>query len=91
MGGNGDVARRARYATKVVGLLHEKRELKGELGFSGSAGRHALAFGRPRGRGVMTIPLADDFPHDAGRDPTAEDGVEFGVTRRERFVGIGQE
>ena len=40
---------------------------------------------------MTTIPLADDFPHDAGRDPAAEDGVEFGVACHEGFVRIGLE
>lgn len=39
----------------------------------------------------MMIPFADNFPDHAGRNPTSEDGVEFGVACCEGFIGIGQE
>lgn len=40
---------------------------------------------------IRTIPLANDLPDHGGRNPTAENGVEFGVTCREGLIRDGQE
>lgn len=90
MGGDRDVAGGARYTTEVGGQLYEERELKGELGFSGSARRDALNLAR-QSIWQRYIPLADYFPDHCGLDPSAEDGVEFGITCREGIIGVRQE